>query len=775
MLLALFLVCLVALVLGTVLLFALALPARFASRGAALALLAATTYTAGYTASRIWALRAHDVHAAVGLLLVTGVVVIVVARAWNPIGQVFFGTFLASALAYLVFGAVTTFGPGLSPIARVASFGLLLLELAALALAASYTCESCDAICRVRHSRPPARFDPVYWPMVSLHVAAYNEPPEMLIATIRSLERIDYPNFEIVVIDNNTKDAETWQPVRDYCRDRPLVTFVHVDPWPGFKSGALNLALAEHTDPRAEIIGVVDADYEIDPQWLRETVGYFAEDRVAFVQTPQDYREYKTDRYLRACYDAYRYFFAVTMPFRNERNSIIFAGTMGLLRRSTLQQVGGWSEWCITEDAELSLRMLAAGYEGVFVPKSYGHGIMPLTFATLKSQRFRWCFGGMQILRLHWRELMPWSRNPDNRLTRAQRIDYLVSNLQWTNDLVYLGFTVALLASAFILYRDGPVGLRPLYGAAVLLPSALVVSGIVRALWALRIKTGISWGRAMLAFVNWLALSWTVALACLQGLTRSHGTFLRTPKTGEHSQFLSALWAARAETFWMLALWGAAAAAILNRRGTPFFLALLAWQGAVYFAAPYMSWLNQHTQLTPELELRRRTELRRERVADVTRYTAGTAATTAILVGVFTVVAAGGSNPGHPRNPFRAAHTPARGLRAREQRTPATTRPQSTNPNGSPASTNSSGAPRPIAAPGGGPGVRPQSGGAGPPATTPTTTPGSAPVATTTSSTPASTPPTTGPPAPTTTTPPTPTTTTVGGASTTTPTAPHAP
>ena len=55
---------------------------------------------------------------------------------------------------------------------------------------------------------------------------------------------------------------------------------------------------------------------------------------------------------------------------------------------------------------------------------------------------------------------------------------------------------------------------------------------------ALRIKTSIGWRRAVLAFVNWLALSWTVALACLQGLTRSRGTFLRTPKTGEHNRVL---------------------------------------------------------------------------------------------------------------------------------------------------------------------------------------------------------------------------------------------
>src|SRR3954451_10080793 len=183
---------------------------------------------------------------------------------------------------------------------------------------------------------------------------------------------------------------------------------------------------------------------------------------------------------------------------------------------------------------------------------------MPLTFATLKSQRFRWCFGGMQILRMHWRELLPWNRDPNNHLTAPQRIDYLVSNLQWTNDLIYLCFTVALIASALVLYGNGPLGLRPLYGAAVLLPSALILSGIIRALWALRVKTHIGWKRAFLAFINWLSLSWTVALACVEGLTRARGTFLRTPKTDENSRLLAALWSARAETMWVIALWAAA-------------------------------------------------------------------------------------------------------------------------------------------------------------------------------------------------------------------------
>src|SRR5204862_1857757 len=170
-----------------------------------------------------------------------------------------------------------------------------------LFLSATFAFESCDVVTRSRWERLFPKRDLKYLPKVSLHIAAYNEPPDMLVETIKSVEAIDYPNFEIVVVDNNTKDPEVWGPVEAYCRDRPLVTFVHVDPLPGYKSGALNLALRQHTAPDAELVGVVDADYLVDPSYLRSVVGYFAQPKLAFLQTPQDYREYRGDAYLEAC------------------------------------------------------------------------------------------------------------------------------------------------------------------------------------------------------------------------------------------------------------------------------------------------------------------------------------------------------------------------------------------------------------------------------------------------------------------------------------------
>ena len=216
-----------------------------------------------------------------------------------------------------------------------ASF-LLLLDLAAFLVWNSNINYVSDVMGRTQRGRPLPQADPSYQPMVSLHIPAYNEPPELLIETIKAVERIDYPNFEIVVIDNNTKDPAVWGPVEEYCRDRPRVKFVHVEPWPGYKAGACNLALREYTDPRAEIIGLVDADDIVQPYYLRETVPYFSDPKVGFVQTFEGNRDYEGSPYYTACVDSYQGFYLSVMSSRNERDTVPFVGTMGLFRRSAL-------------------------------------------------------------------------------------------------------------------------------------------------------------------------------------------------------------------------------------------------------------------------------------------------------------------------------------------------------------------------------------------------------------------------------------------------------
>ena len=616
MLISIVLTCAVALGLSTAVLVVAGHRLRSTSPATSVAALLVVALAAGELTARLFRLPSRYIVLAELLFAAVGVIVLALRRTWNLAGHVFAAGLISASGCYLVFAGYVTVAAGLSPVGMAASAALWLLEAAALVIAGSFAFESCDVICRTRW-RAERASDPSHLPMVSLHVPAYNEPPDMLIETIQSLEALDYPNYEIVVIDNNTRDEDVWRPVEAYCAGRDRVRFIHVAPWPGYKSGALNLVLREYTDPAAEIIGVVDADYVVRPDYLRATVGYFTDSQLAFLQTPQDYREYEGDTYLTACYDAYRYFFETAMPSRNQRNSIIFGGTMGLIRRSVLEELGGWDEWCITEDAETSLRILRAGYEGLYLNQSFGQGIMPLTFTALKRQRFRWAFGGIQILRKHWRSLLPWDRTPGNHLNVAQRFDYLTGALQWFVDLVGLGFAAILTVTGLLLLGHGEVGLRPLVGAAVLLPVALCGSGILRAVWALRRRNRISTRRAVLAFASWLALSWTTALACVQGLIRAEGVFLRTPKWRAGARLVEALRETRVETGLALGLWSLGAALAFAGHRHPGLLGLFAWQGTVYAAAPFMAWLNHRTELSARLARRQRSDERRERLSVV--------------------------------------------------------------------------------------------------------------------------------------------------------------
>jgi cellulose synthase/poly-beta-1,6-N-acetylglucosamine synthase-like glycosyltransferase len=90
---------------------------------------------------------------------------------------------------------------------------------------------------------------------------------------------LDYPSYEIIVLDDNTTDESMWRPVEEWCLANQ-VTFVHLQDWPGYKSGALNYALRHLVDPRTELIGVIDSDYQLDPQFLRRCAPLFADPSV---------------------------------------------------------------------------------------------------------------------------------------------------------------------------------------------------------------------------------------------------------------------------------------------------------------------------------------------------------------------------------------------------------------------------------------------------------------------------------------------------------------
>ena len=564
----------------------------------------------------LWQLPAGGIETAAYLLAIFSVGVIILRPDCGVVGQVFYASYAAAGFTFVAFVAFIATAATHS-IAEVVVFSfLLLLDLAFFVVWSSNMNYVSDVLCRTRHSRPAPRADPAYQPMVSLHIPAFNEPPELLIKTIKAVERIDYPNFEVVVVDNNTSDPAVYGPVEEYCRDRERVRFVHVAPWPGYKAGACNLALRRYTDPRAEIIGLIDADDIVQPHYLRETVSYFSDPHLGFLQTFEGNRDYEGSAYYTACVDSYQAFYLAVMSSRNERDSVPFVGTMGLFRRSALVGIGGWNEWCISEDTEASLRMAKAGWSGLYVPRCFGRGVVPPTYAGLNTQRHRWCFGAMQIFRLHWRSLMPWDRSADNHLSSGQRRDYLMACLQWSRDLLMLAFALLLLAITGLQLTGSHFALVPLAGDKSLLPMSLILVATITMTWTLRYWTTMSHRRALLCLLLSLSASWVTALACVEGMARRDGVFLRTSKTGSsHRRLRTALRQSRWEALLAVALYTSAGLLAAAANPPLLLICIISFQGTVYLCAPIASLWNLRAQRVPAHAYRHRFEQRRLRQA----------------------------------------------------------------------------------------------------------------------------------------------------------------
>ena len=266
-----------------------------------------------------------------------------------------------------------------------------------------------------------------YFPWVSIHVPCYSEPPEIVINTLNALARMPYPHFEVIVLDNNTRDPHLWKPVLEHCNKLgERFRFFHIDPLKGAKAGALNQAL-QLTDPQVELIAIVDADYEAIPEFLTKIVGFFDNPKTGFVQTCHDYREWEQSLYLSACYYEYAMHFKLDLPGQSEWDTAYTVGTMCILRRKALEQAGGWAEWCLTEDSEVAVRLHALGYEGYYLKDTFGRGLIPLTFEDYKLQRFRWTAGPVQQFQKHWRLYLPW--NHTNHLTFKQKIAEIFHSL----------------------------------------------------------------------------------------------------------------------------------------------------------------------------------------------------------------------------------------------------------------------------------------------------------------------------------------------------------
>lgn len=394
---------------------------------------------------------------------------------------------------------------------------------------------------------------------VSIHLACYNEPPDMVIATINSLLKLNYTNYEVLVVDNNTKDEAKWKPVEAYMQTLPdNFKFFHLPSWPGFKAGALNFAL-EQTNLNADVIGVVDADYIVTDDWLSDLVPHFLENQVAVVQAPQAHRAWENNFFRRMCNWEFEGFFRIGMHHRHERNALIQHGTMTLIRSQALKDLGGWSEWCICEDTELGLRLLENNYELRYVDETFGRGLTPSNFKALKSQRFRWAFGAMQILKHHLPKLIGKST-----LTFNQRYHFLTGWFGWFGDALQLIFTIGAIYWTVAML---------LFPATFSMPVAIM---IVPILCFLAIKAALGpilyrktmqcdWLDILGASLASLGLSHAIAKGVMSGIVQKEGVFVVTKKGKSQYSAWQLLAPIREECLILLALIIASLAMLYTR------------------------------------------------------------------------------------------------------------------------------------------------------------------------------------------------------------------
>ncbi len=422
---------------------------------------------------------------------------------------------------YFVTGAAIAFGVAM----------LLLIPLVLIAMA------RVEEIAAVAFGRRPQRLVGApsivpdapdgYAPKVSIHIPAYNEQPEMLKQTLDSVARLEYPNFECILVINNTPDPALWRPVEEHCKslgDR--FKFIREDNLSGFKAGALRLAL-DHTAPDAEVIGILDADYVVQPDWLRDLVPLFADPRVGMVQAPQDHRDSQRSPMHTAMNAEYAGFFDIGMVQRNEVNAIVTHGTMCLIRREAMIAAGGWSSDTICEDTDLGLTILELGYLAHYTNRRYGYGLLPDTYIAFKRQRHRWAYGGFQILKKHWRRFLPGA----SRLQRDQKREFALGWLNWLG-AESLGVLVAILNLIWV----------PVVGVlAIAVPDKVLTIPILAtfvvsvvhfvALYRLRVNVPV---RQMIGSVfAAMSVQWTVARAVGFGLVKDAMPFVVTAKGGK--------------------------------------------------------------------------------------------------------------------------------------------------------------------------------------------------------------------------------------------------
>jgi hypothetical protein len=368
-------------------------------------------------------------------------------------------------------------------------------------------------------------------PIVTVQLPIYNERfvAERLIDAVAAL---DWPRdrLEVQVLDDSTDDTV------ELCRNRIdnwraaglAIEHVRRGDRAGFKAGALQHGLSR---ARGQLLLVLDADFVPPPDLLRRMAAHLVDDGVAMVQARWEHlnRGASALTSLQALLlDGH---FGVEQAARSRTGRFFnFNGTAGLWRRTAIDDAGGWHGDTLTEDLDLSYRVLLRGWRFAYLIDQAVPGELPADINGFKSQQFRWAKGSMQVAR----KLLPSVlRSRRSVAVKLEAFFHLTHNLPYL-----LTAALALLAVPALAWRDQPPG--PIWIEAALTFGAAVVTAayLLAAQSAVRgARLGLRAGIGVVARVPAIialtaGISLSQSRAVLEGLIGRPSEFVRTPKRG---------------------------------------------------------------------------------------------------------------------------------------------------------------------------------------------------------------------------------------------------
>lgn len=263
-------------------------------------------------------------------------------------------------------------------------------------------------------------------PTIDIFIPVCGESLGVIEKTIWSVLNMKYKESKVldntdrvkiyILNDGFVAKKDNWREVDKLASKYPINVITRQIPG-GAKAGNINHAL---TQTYGEYIVIFDADMKPFPNFLSDTIGYFENERLAFIQTPQFYENYKDNYVTSGAWAQQELFFGPICRGKNNLNSAFCCGTNVLFRRQALIEVNGFVTNNIAEDFATSVNILSKGWKSLYYPYVLSSGLAPMNLEQYYSQQFRWAKGSIDVF---------FQNNPilKKNLSLNQRLQFMLS------------------------------------------------------------------------------------------------------------------------------------------------------------------------------------------------------------------------------------------------------------------------------------------------------------------------------------------------------------